>query len=87
MTNNISRARATCTDCIKNTPSQASLPDRTAVPPSTPFEEIFAEFFSCDGNHYLVIGDRLSGWSDVFQMLHGSPQAGADGLIACLHNY
>ena len=58
-----------------------------ATPPSTPFEEIFADYFDCAGRHYLVIGDRLSGWSDVFQSPHGSPQAGADGLIACLRNY
>jgi len=87
MTEDIKRIRAACRDCNHNAPSQAPLPSTPATPPSTPFEEIFADYFDCAGRHYLVIGDRLSGWSDVFQSPHGSPQAGADGLITCLRNY
>lgn len=87
MTDDIKRTRATCRDCNNNAPSQAPLPATPATPPSTPFEEVFADYFDCVGRHYLVVGDRLSGWSDVFQSPHGSPQAGADGLTACLRNY
>ena len=41
----------------------------TTTPPTdqTPFDMIHAEFFDCIGQHYLVVGDRLSGWCNVFQ--------------------
>eukprot|EP00111_Clytia_hemisphaerica_P012274 TCONS_00036043-protein len=48
---------------------------------------IHADYFDSAAQHYLVVGDRLSGWSDVFKAPHGSPQSGAEGLIACLRNY
>ena len=86
MTVDINRIRAACHDCIQNAPTQAALPSTPATPPSTPFEAIFADFFKCGGMHYLLIGDRLSGWSDVFKSAPGTPQAGADGLINCLRN-
>ena len=86
MTEDIHRVRAACQDCIKNAPSQAPLPSVPATPPSTPFEAIVANFFECGGQHYLVIGDRLSGWSDVFISTAGTPQAGANGLVNCLRN-
>ena len=86
MTNDIDCVRARCNDCNRNVPTQAPL-STSSMPPSTPFEKVFADFFDCGGRHYLVIGDRLSGWCDVFQSPHGSPQAGAEGLITCLRNY
>lgn len=48
---------------------------------------MYADFFDCVGQHYLVIGDRLSSWSDVFQAPKGSPQAGSSSLISCLCIY
>ena len=87
MTEDIERIRDSCRDCIKNAPSQAPLPAVISNPPSTPFEMIHADYFDCVGQHYLVIGDRLSGWCDVFKTPHGSPQAGSEGLITCLRNY
>ena len=87
MTEDIHKKRASCYDCVKNAPSQAALPSNSSPPPATPFEEVFADFFDCGGCHYLVIGDRLSGWTDVFQCTPGSPRAGAEGLISCLRNY
>lgn len=87
MTEDIIRTRAECRDCITNAPSQPSLPSTPSIPPSTPFEKVFADFFDCAGQHYLVIGDRLSGWCDVFTSPHGSPQSGSSGLISCLRNY
>ena len=87
MTADIERVRQSCRDCIKNAPSQAQLPSVESPPPSTPFDMIHADFFDCIGQHYLVVGDRLSGWCDVFQAPHGSPQSGSEGLITCLRNY
>ena len=87
MTDDIERVRQTCQDCIKNAPSHAPLPAIISNPPSTPFEMIHADFFDCAGQHYMIVGDRLSGWSDVFQSPYGSPQSGSEGLITCLRNY
>ena len=87
MSDDIERVRQSCKDCIKNAPSQAPLPPVLSDPPSTPFEKIHSDFFDCAGQHYLVIGDRLSGWCDVFKAPHVSPQAGALGLTSCLRNY
>ena len=87
MTEDIKRVRAACTDCNINAPSQASLPSSPARPPSTPFEKVFADFFDYAGNHYLIIGDRLSGWPEVYSTPKGSNQAGAKGLIACLRTF
>ena len=84
MSRDIERTRAGCMDCNKNAPSQAPLPSEPAVPPSTPFEQIFADFFDFAGHHYLIAGDRLSGWPEIFSTPVGSCQAGARGLIACL---
>ena len=36
------------------------------------------------GHHYLVIGDRLSGWPEIFYTPSGSTSSGARGLIKCL---
>ena len=51
---------------------------------STPFESVFADFFQNSGYHYLLAGDRLSGWVEVYQSKVGSPSAGASGLVAHL---
>ena len=86
MTKDIQQTRAKCTDCNTNAPSQAQLPSNPASPPSTPFEKVFADFFDFGGHHYLVVGDRLSGWPEVYSTPTGSAHAGARGLIACLRS-
>ncbi|KAK3790486.1 hypothetical protein RRG08_015955 [Elysia crispata] len=87
MTRNIQQVRAKCMDCNVNAPSQAQHPTSPACPPSAPFEKIFADFFDYGGHHYLVVGDRLSGWPEVYSTPAGSAHAGANGLIACLRNF
>ena len=79
--------RANCRDCIVNAPSQPAQPSPPTVPFSTPFEKVFADFIHSTAQHYLVVGNRLSGWSDVFTSPHGSPQSGSAGLISCMRNY
>ena len=86
ITNDIDIIRNSCADCIKNAPSQARLPPALFSVPSTPFESIATDFFECARHHYLVIADRLSGWPDIFKCTPGSPQSGAQGLIACFRN-
>ena len=45
MSRDIEKTRASCNDCNRNTPSQVPLTSEPAVPPSTPFEQIFADFY------------------------------------------
>ena len=86
MTEDIHNSRQICSPCTKIAPSQPDLPATVSLPPSTPFEQIFADFFQCAGHHYLVIGDRLSGWCDVFEAPKGTARAGAEGLISNLRS-
>ncbi|XP_014678917.1 PREDICTED: uncharacterized protein LOC106818759 [Priapulus caudatus] len=87
ITADIHKIRAECHECNKNAPSQAPLPSTQATPPSTPFEAVFADFLDFGGHHYLVVGDRLSGWVEIFASPVGSPRAGAMGLIASLRAF
>ena len=84
MTLDIQNIRNKCRECNRNAPSQAPTPSEPANPPLTPFEKIFADFFEYAGHHYLVTGDRLSGWSEIFSTPSGSTWSGARGLIGCL---
>ena len=87
MTTDFDKIRAACEECCANAPSQPKLPPAPFNPPSTPFEEIVADFFKYAGYHYLIVADRLSGWPDIFKCAPGSPQSGAEGLIGCLRSY
>ena len=81
------RTRESCIHCNRNAPSQAATPPLPNPPPSTPFDAIFADFFKYGGHQYLVVGDRLSGWVEVYQSTAGSSQAGAAGLIRHLRSF
>ena len=87
MTRDIENKRKCCSDCNRNAPSQAILPTVPASPPSSPFESIYADFFDFGGHHYLVAGDRLSGFSEIFQTPTGTSNAGSFGLIKCLRKW
>ena len=84
MTNDIHTARSSCRACNRNAPSQARLPPTAPELPTTPFEKIAADFFDLRGKHFLVIADRLSGWTEVVQVKAGSPSAGSKGLCDAL---
>ena len=86
ITNDIEHTRSIYRDCCRNAPSQAALPAATPEIPTTPFEAIFADFFDEGGHHYLVAGDRLSGWVEVYSSRVHSSKAGSDGLIAHLRS-
>ena len=87
MTKDIAERRNHCSDCNRNAPSQAATPSEPGNPPSCPFEQIFADFFDFGGYHYLVVGDRLSGFTEVFQTPTGSSSSGARGLVKCLRKW
>ena len=87
MTKDIQDTRKACQDFNRNAPSQAAPPPLPSPPPSTPFEAIFADFFDYGGHHYLVVGDRLSGWVEVFGSPPGSYLAGASGQVRYLRTF
>jgi hypothetical protein len=75
-----------CKDCCRNAPSNPTTPATPSDAPSTPFESIFADFFEASGRHFLVAGDRLSGWVEIFASPSGSSKSGAAGLITHLRS-
>ena len=87
ITCDIEKTREHCKECNRNAPSQAHLPAEPINPPATPFEQVFADFFQFAGCHYLVVGDRLSGWTEIYRTPSGSQYAGAKGLIRCLRSF
>ena len=87
MTVDIDRTRANCIECLRTAPSQPPLPSTPATPPTTPFEAIYADYFDFAGHHYLVVGDRLSGWVELYSTPIGSSTSGAAGLVMCLRAF
>ena len=87
MTLDIQQTREDCYDCNRNAPTQAPQPTEQVSPPTAPFQQVFADFFDFAGHHYLVIGDWLSGWSEIYSTPTGTPQSGAKGLIRCLRSF
>ena len=45
---------------------------------------IFSDYFKLHGKYYLIIGDRLSGWTEVLHVHHGGETSGSKGLCAAL---
>ena len=80
----IQRTRDECRECNKNAPSQVRSPPFMPRIPKTPFEMIVADYFTLHGKHYLIIGDRLSGWTEVLQIKSGGLSSGARGLCNAL---
>ena len=87
MTRDIHQIRSNCATCNKNAPSNSRVPHDAPDPPTLPFEKIFSDFFHYGGNYFLVIGDRLSGWSEVFSVPRNSCNSGSSGLITCLRRF
>ena len=87
MSKDIKKTRESCADCNRNAPSQAATTPIPPPPPTTPFESVFADFFDYGGHHYLAVGDRLSGWVEVFGSKAGTTYAGATGLIRHLRSF
>nr|XP_012557549.2 uncharacterized protein K02A2.6-like [Hydra vulgaris] len=84
ITHSIQSKRDNCCSCNRNAPSNARLPPIRPHIPVTPFECIFADYFEFRGWDYLVIGDRLSGWTEAYRIKSGTSEMSAKGLIACL---
>ena len=87
ITKDIENTRKACYECNRNAPSQAHLPCDPSQPPTMPFQQIYADYFEFSGRKYLVVGDRFSGWSDIFLTPSGGCYSGAKGLIRCLRSF
>ena len=83
----IRKTREGCADCNRNAPSQAATPPLPSTPPLSPFEAVFADFFDYRVCHYLVVGDRLSGWVEVLSSTAGTNLAGSAGLVRHLRSF
>ena len=87
ITNDIASKRKECSECNRNAPSQPHLPCDPSPPPTKPFQQIFADFFEFAGRNHLIVGDRFSGWADIYPTPNGSGYSGAKGLIRCLRSF
>ena len=45
---------------------------------------IYTDYFKLQGNNFLIYGDRLSGWTEIFRTKAGSQAAGSKGLCEAL---
>ena len=52
--------------------------------PTVPFQMIYADYFQLMGKHFLIIGDRLSGWTEVLRVKPSTDSSGAKGLCEAL---
>lgn len=86
MSQDICNTREGCADCNRNAPSQAATPPLPSTPLLSPFESVFADFFDFSGCHYLVVGDRLSGWVEVLSSKAGTTFVGSARLVRYLRS-
>ena len=84
MCTDIEDARKNCRTCHRNAPSQAKLPPTAPELPTTPFQMVYADYFELMKKHYLVVGDRLSGWTEVIKVKPGSENSGSKGLCCAM---
>ena len=52
-----------------------------------PFESIVADYFDLAGQHYLVIADRLSGWTEVTHVVRNGASASGTLCGALRRNF
>ena len=84
LSTDIDATRDLCSTCNRIAPSQPQTFTSNSASPSTPFEQIVADYFELRGKHYLVTADRLSGWATVTRAQPGTANSGSKGLIAAL---
>ena len=87
ITMSVGKARGVCGPCVRNAPSHAKLGLIPPQIPTTPFECVVADYFDFKGMHYLVIADRLSGWSEAYHIKPGSRNSGSAGLLTLLKQF
>ena len=81
ITNDIRAVKRNCMACWVSAPSQPRSEPVESLIPTVPFEMIVADYFQTAGHYYLVVGDRLSDWTETMKIKVGTDEAGANGLI------
>ena len=61
-----------CDTCRLRLPSQPSEPPLNDHAPQLPFESVSADLFQCEGQHFIVYVDRLTGWPCVARLGHST---------------
>jgi hypothetical protein len=87
LTADVEQLRKSCRICNRIAPSQAKLPPVEPEIPKSPFECCFSDYADLGKSHYLIMGDRLSGWLEIVKINVGSTNSGAKGLIASLREW
>ena len=82
----INKKRESCSSCNREAPSQPRMPPIEPIIPNTPFECLAADYFHYAGKYYLVIADRLSGWTEIKEIRASAFTNGAAGLCAALRS-
>ena len=87
ISHDIERTRKICRPCTRNAPSQPGLEPVPPIIPTTPFEAIVSDYFKYKGMNYLVVADRLSGWTECYRTEVGSNESGSSGLVLLLKKF
>ena len=87
MSKDIRETKEGCADCDRDVPSKPATPPLPTQAPSTPFESVLAKFFDYGGHHYLVVGDRLLSWVEVFSSSSGTDLSGSHGLVRHIRTF
>ena len=66
MTQDINNIRNSCVHCNRNASSQAAIPLRSSTRPQRHLSTFLRIILITVGAIFLVIGDKFSGWEDVF---------------------
>ena len=85
ITTDITRVRAMCRTCVRNSPSQPAGKPVRPPSPSYPFQLVVADYCHMNGVNYLVIADRYSGWLSVLYV--GKGEFDTDKLIEVFRDY
>ena len=68
ISNDIKNMIERCDKCMTHRSSQIKEPLLAEPIPDLPFQNTSADIFSCQGCHYLVYSDRLSGWPCIHDL-------------------
>ena len=64
----VDQRRAQCHHCNEMAPSNHREPLHQAPEPEYPWQMAVADYFSMEGNNYLAVADRFTGWIELFKM-------------------
>jgi hypothetical protein len=64
----ITAHREKCRACNLRAPSHPAPPPTAPVQPDFPFSHVVADFFVLEGNNYLAMADRYSGWLSIARL-------------------